>query len=330
MNDRIESFSIALLAAMVVASGCQGSDEADFEFGAGSYGSAGETDDASASDGSRAPVGDGEDEDEGDDGGEEPADDGDDEPGLPTEVCTGVDLVFVVNNTYTMMDEQLKLQAAAAGFVEQLAEAMPEVMGNIHVGVLTTDDHRFVGTTSACDAAYASGASYMVFGESMGDELGCSLEVGIDGDPNERPAQMLLGALADDMRMPGAFHDGFIRDKALLVLVIATDEDDRPDPVTGWGSQGDPSDWVATLAGLKGGHAQDVVVLSLVGTPKPNACPDPQWNGHEGAEIASRLIELTEAFPHGAVGDLCSAEYSSFLLGQVPSVADACNHFIAP
>lgn len=337
MNDRDNLFSRALLAFVVaVASGCGGDDESDYAFGTVGQGSAGPSeDDAGASDGSRVPSDDDGDP-EADPGPDDPGDDADDpeaeddDPGLPSEPCTGVDIVFVVNNTHTMMEEQLKLQAAATAFVEQIAQTLPDVMGNIHVGVLTTDDHRFVATTSACEAPYASGTSYMVFGETMGDELGCSLEVGIGGDPDDRPAQMLLGALSDEMRTPGAFHDGFIREKSLLVVVIASDQDDRPDAVTGWGSPGDPGDWIDALASIKGGHAQDVVVLSLVGTPKPNACPDDQWNGHEGAEIATRLIELTEGFPRGAVGDLCSPEYASFLLGQVPDVAHACNDFILP
>ena len=322
---------VHLWAAAVLATGCHVGGEGDYAFD-GALESAGETstqDDDVDGDGSRAPGGDAgeepKEEDDDDDDSEDP-----DAPELPVEPCVGLDLVFVVNNTHTMMDEQLRLQAAAAAFVDQLAMQIPEVMANSHIGVLTTDDHRFVATSSACTAPYASGASYMVFGETMTDELGCSLEVGIGGDPDERPAQMLLGALADDMRSPGAFHEGFVRDKALLVVVVATDEDDRPDPVTGWGSQGEPNDWAAALAAVKGGHEQDVVVLSLVGTPKPNACPDYQWNGHDGAEVADRLIDFTQAFRHGSVGDVCAPEYASFLLGRIPSIADACNEFVAP
>jgi hypothetical protein len=331
MSHARKSLSITLLVSMLGGSGCQGSEGADFEFGAEGSGAGDPADDGHEPEGSRSPL-DGDDEDDGSDADDPGEDEGpdDDGPGLPTELCSGIDLVFVVNNTYTMFDEQLRLQSAATEFVAEIAGAIPEVTQNMHVGVLTTDDHRFVASTSACEAPYASGASYMVFAETMGDELGCSLEVGIDGDPNDRPVQMLLGALSDEMLVPEGLHDGFLREKALLVVVIATDEDDRLDPVTGWGSVGDPVDWATALAGLKGGHAQDVVVLSLVGTPGPNACPDFQWNGHEGAEVATRLIELTEAFPHGAVGDLCSPEYASFLLGEVPSIADACTEFVAP
>lgn len=329
MNVRSGKRFVVLIVSAIV--GCQGGESGDYAFEAGIHGDGDEmttTAESKGSDGSRAGADDGDStggEDEGDD-----ATDDADEPGLPTEPCSALDVVFVVNNTYTMLDEQVRLREAAATFVDQLAEQVPEVMGDIQVGVLTTDDQRFVATTSACEVPYASGASYMVFGETMNDELGCSLDVGVGGDPDERPAQMLLGALSDDLRKPGAFHDGFIRDNALLVVVVATDEDDRHDAVTGWGSAGDPGDWVDALAGVKGGHVEDVVVLSLVGTPKPNACPEYQWNGHDGAEIATRLIELTEAFPNGAVGDLCSLEYGTFLLGQVPNVAAACTDFIAP
>jgi hypothetical protein len=315
--------------AMLTAGGCYVGGGNDSVFGSGADSAAEMTTTAGdeGRDGSRAAPGD-EDEDEGEDGEDTTTSGDDDGPGVPADPCVGLDLVFVVNNTQTMMEEQLRLQTAAGLFVEKLAEELPDVMANSHIGVLTTDDHRFVATTSACDVPYASGTSYITFGETMSDELGCSLEVGIGGDPDERPAQMLLGALADEMRMPGAFHHGFVRDEALLVVVIATDEDDRPDPLTGWGSEGAPADWVDALVSIKGGHERNVVVLSLVGTPKPNACPDYQWNGHDGAEIATRIIDFTESFSHGAVGDLCALEYASYFLAQVPSVAAACNDFI--
>ena len=79
--------------------------------------------------------------------------------------------------------------------------------------------------------------------------------------------------------------------------------------------------WIVTAA---------FVVLSLIGTEKPNACPEFQWDGSEGAEIAPRLREFTESFPRNAVGDVCAAEYGTFLDGVVPQIVQACQNYVLP
>jgi hypothetical protein len=141
---------------------------------------------------------------------------------------------------------------------------------------------------------------------------------------------MLAAALSDDNLVPGGFHNGFVRENALLVVVVVTNEEDEFEQDTMWGSAGDPGEWAATLAERKGGTAGNVVVLSLLGTPKPNACPDFQWDGTEGAQESPRLIEFTESFPQGAVGDICQPEYATFMLGVVPGVAAACAGYVPP
>jgi hypothetical protein len=71
-----------------------------------------------------------------------------------------------------------------------------------------------------------------------------------------------------------------------------------------------------------------VAVLSLLGHPKPNACPDYQWDDFNGAEIANRLIEFTTMFPAGAYGDVCSPTYDSFFADAVGQVQTACDNFV--
>jgi len=141
--------------------------------------------------------------------------------------------------------------------------------------------------------------------------------------------EMLLGALSDENLVPGAFHNGFLREEALLVIVVVTNEEDEFEEVTEWGSDGDPASWFDAIVTLKGGWANDIVVLSLVGNPEPSACLGP-WDGTQGAQYSPRLIEFTESFPQGAVGDICEPEYASFLLGVVPGVTAACAGYTPP
>ncbi len=267
------------------------------------------------------------------DGSDGPADSGSDGSGddgpmiVPGEPCIGVDMIFVVDNSETMAEEQARLVGSAAAWVNQVNTNIPSGMDGFHIGVLATDDSTFKttdGVGTAC--AFASGEVWMELGPNLGTELACALAQGIDGDPDERPMDNVLDALSDEALMPEGRHEGFLRDDALLVIVLLTDEEDDLEKVTGWGSSGDPAAWVQTLVDRKGGFHQNVVPLSLIGHEPPNACPPFQWDGASGAEIAPRLIEFTESFPAGAYGDICELEYNTFLSSVVTGVASACGN----
>lgn len=254
---------------------------------------------------------------------------GDDGP--PVVPCTGVDLLFVVDDTIPMLEEQIRLRATALAFVQQLAAAIPTLAEGINIGVITTDDDLFVQATAEPCGPYEGGNNWMVSSSTvLAAELECALSVGTAGSPNERPMDMLIASLADENLQPGGFHDGFLRESALLLVVLVTNEEDELEIDTSWGSAGDPPAWVEAVAARKGGFLHDVVVLSLLGTDKPNACPDDQWDGTEGAEVSPRLIEFTESFPQGSVGDICAQEYATFLLGVVPGVTAACANYTPP
>ncbi|MEM9454657.1 MAG: hypothetical protein AAGF11_10795 [Myxococcota bacterium] len=260
-------------------------------------------------------------------GGSESSTSGDPPP--PAEPCTAVDMIFVVDNSDPMLEEQLRLLGSTFAFVQQVQQTIPTLVDDIHIGVITTDDELFVqpgeSGVPGCELPYEGGNPWMISSSvALQAELECALMVGAEGSPNERPMDMLTGALSDENLAPGGLHNGFLRDEALLVVVLVTNEDDEIEDDTAWGSMGEPADWVATVAGRKGGWVNDVVVLSLLGTPKPNACPKFQWDGTEGAQVAPRLIEYTESFPQGAVGDICLPEYATFMLGVVPGVTAAC------
>ncbi len=247
----------------------------------------------------------------------------------PAEPCTAIDMIFVVDNSDPMLEEQIRLRATALAFIQQVEASTPTLMEDINIGVLTTDDDLFVQPSGeGCDVPYEGGANWMVSSSlALQTELECALNVGAAGSPNERPMDMLIASLADENLQPGQFHNGFLREDALLVVVLVTNEEDEVEDDTSWGSAGDPASWVAAMAERKG-YANNVVVLSLLGMPKPNACPDFQWDGTEGAQVSPRLIEFTESFPQGTVGDICEQEYATFMLGVVPGVAAACASYI--
>jgi hypothetical protein len=135
-----------------------------------------------------------------------------------------------------------------------------------------------------------------------------------------------MDAVAATLRAPDLItarcNDGFLRDDALLVLTLITDEEDDGD------SLGGPEEWYENVVAAR--DPETVMVLALVGHPKPNACIPEQWTGKDGAEIATRIITFTEMFDEGRVGDICAADYGPFFADAVTGIADTCGVAIPP
>ena len=261
---------------------------------------------------------------DGDSGGEDSGgEESTGEPVVDGMPCGGVDIVFVVDNSETMAEEQNRLISVASTFVSNLNAAIPSAAtGGFHVGVLTTDDTEFKTTDrdgTSC-GEFAEGP-WMSPGTGFPQQLACTLNQGVGGDSDGRPMDSLLGALVNAPTGAG----GFMREDALLVVVLVTDQDDASDPVEGGGSMGTPSEWAESLADIKG-FKQNVAVFSVVGHPAPNACPPFQWDGSTGAEIATNLIDFTERFPTNIVGDVCALQYSSQFTNAVDPLAEACGN----
>lgn len=352
MSRRGDKLGIVIAAALLCACGGLRSGEEDLESGSASDSSA-DTDAATSGDGSG---GSSSDPSGGDTTGEPTAGTSDDDPifdvgmggdGGPSVAagCDKVDLLFVIDNSESMVDEQDNLIAAVPGFVEAI-EDLDDIEG-YHVGIVSTDAYarqpeecRRVGALiTQTGGANSSGAAcgpwtegrFMTEQDDIGDGFRCAAAIGTAGDGNERPIDATLTAVSPLLNQEDACNDGFIRPDALLVVVIITDEEDDHEmlgPLEIAGSEGDPDEWFERLVDLKGGVEQNVAVLALLGHEKPNACPDFQWDQFNGAEIANRLIEFTQMFPAGAYGDVCASNYDQFFSDAVGQVQTACDNFI--
>jgi len=286
--------------------------------------------------------------------------------------CDKIDLVFVVDNSASMFDEQLSLQASFPEFVEQIEQVLPS--GDYQVLVLDTDvgpwnDGCYAAIYGSfdcglwcganceegcncecnaepcapfspmpCDAQLGAGRVTNSAGAPCGIPAGrrflrpedpdpagafqCMATVGLLGSPNERPMQALTTALGV-LGEPGGCNEGFLRDDALLIVTVVTDEDDKA-------SLGEPADWTAALVEAKGGFESSVVVLGLLGdadVPGGLCSPfDPTDNS--GASAAVRLRAWAESFPFGRWGSVCEPDYVPFFRDAVEAIDEACEEFI--
>ncbi len=296
---------------------------------------------------------------------------------LPGETmrCDKIDLVFVIDNSASMYDEQLSLLASFPEFIGEIEAVLPS--GDYRVMVMDTDVGQWNGgcyeamynsfdcglwcgancdpgcncecnsepcapfSPMPCDAQLGVGRVTNSAGAPCGIPDGrryllpedpdpnemfqCLATVGLLGVTVERPMQALttgLGPLSE----PGQCNEGFLRDDALLIVTVVTDEDDS------LASLGDPADWKSTLVDIKGGVDTSVVVLGLLGDPDVagGLCSPFDPTDNSGASSAERLREWAESFPFGSWGSVCEPSYVPFFRDAIETIDEACEEFIPP
>lgn len=267
------------------------------------------------------------------------------EPPAPDAGCDAVDFLFVIDNSATMGLEQENLVANFPAFIGGIQSTLQDV-DSYHVGIVTTD--AYGPNTDACSdigglvvrtggedssqtncGPYASGANFITEEDDLEAAFSCAARVGTDGDPSERPMTAVREALSIAMSVPGACNEGFLRDDALLVVVVISDEADGPgDPeafLTDGTSTGTPQLWRDTVVAAKQGIAENAVALVLANY-HGGAC-EPFDEMFDGAN----LVEFAELFgDNGFVGGICERDYAPLFAQAVDVVSSACAGFVPP
>jgi hypothetical protein len=160
-------------------------------------------------------------------------------PDVPTVyACDTVDILFVIDNSGSMFQEQESLVKSFPKFIQQIEAIQPKIK-SYHIGVVSTDvgsgPHTFTG--SSCkpggdegklqNAPVGTGCSgsYPKFLEgpsaTMADDFGCVAALGTGGCGFEQQFEAALRALSGQ-----SYNDGFLRKNAPLAIIFITDEDD--------------------------------------------------------------------------------------------------------
>lgn len=259
----------------------------------------------------------------------------------PPQACGQIDLLFVVDNSASMGDNQVSLAASFPGFVSAMRQRLA-FADSYHIGVVTSDAYRYnapgcqsIGDlvtktggleSSMSTCTFGSGQRYMDQSDpNLGANFACAARVGVLGDDDEKMARALMSALEPNRMC----NQGFLRRNSLLVVVMITDEDDVPDECNAdtppvcrtYGSGGDNQMWFDTVVRARGGIASNIVMLSLIGRVN-NSC---------GAQIASRLTGFTRRFGNtGLIGDICAMSYDGFFNEALSIIENACRGYIPP
>jgi hypothetical protein len=184
-----------------------------------------------------------------------------------------------------------------------------------------------------CDPA--EGRRYMIDGQpEVATTFECMANVGTYGSGLEKPMLATVSAAAADINGAGGCNEGFLRDDAILVLTLITDEeDDMADPDAP-GSPGDPPDWVQAVIDAKYGNDKAVVALGLLDDCESAdslcaPCGDPN-SGEAGAERSPRLHEFITSFPYHVLGSICAPDYTQFFIDATSIIDLSCDEFFPP
>jgi len=159
------------------------------------------------------------------------------------------DILFVVDNSCSMGDEQSSLAVNFASFV-QIVEALDM---DYQIGVTTTDtgdNGQLEGTTRIITPNTPDPAGAFASNVNLGTS-GSGIEKGLDGG---------YLALSSPNIDPGGYNDGFLREEAGLRLIMVSDEQEQSTLLGG----GDPTAYVSYFQGLKA-NPDHVIISDISG-----------------------------------------------------------------
>lgn len=186
-------------------------------------------------------------------------------------------------------------------------------------------------SNTTCD--FASGRRFIASGEpDLSGAFECAARVGTNSSLGEKPMEAMIQGLTGSGDVASC-NEGFLRDNAVLVVVIITDEDDNgphADDLEG-DSAGSPQAWVDALVEAKNGNADAIISMALIGDgDAPDGICEPLDPAtFEGAEPAPRIREFTQMWGnHGIVGSVCADSYLEFFESAVETIGSACDEFV--
>ena len=169
---------------------------------------------------------------------------------IPVELNRDIDILFVVDNSGSMEEEQTSLNANFQNFINVL-EGIQGGLPNVHIGVVSTDVGAGPFNISGCTGSGDNGTMQSVargpsctapsgafisdvedpanpgsritnYNGTLADTFACIAELGTSGCGFEQPLESMRRALNGS----NPTNSGFLRENAFLAVIIISDEDD--------------------------------------------------------------------------------------------------------
>jgi hypothetical protein len=242
--------------------------------------------------------------------------------------CSKMDLVFVVDNSESMEEEQGSLKANFPKFINVIQNYKTKAGRELdfRIAVTSTDAandkgrFRTVGGIARPWLERSDANIVSVFGERAA--------IGITGSFDEQPLETLKLSLTD--RITDKSNGTFLREDALLAVVILTDEDVAglgPDVKLGlppvFIPAKEPAAYIADIDALKAGKRERWASAVIAGP----AQPAPTCKAVE----ATKLEDFTAKTGKNAIfSSICDTDLSGALERAVETFSAACKDFSGP
>ncbi len=267
----------------------------------------------------------------------------------PKEACDKMDILFVIDNSGSMDEEQTNLIANFPAFAD--------LIDGYITSADTPIDYRIAVTTAGRDVRYKISGFPLTFDEggdngafrrecgsdkawiekadgNVASTFSCRANVGTNGPGAEMPLLGMEWSLS--RRMDDGTNAGFLRDDALLAVIMITDQDDcsREDDdfeINGYApSCFDPNDanikplshYLDFLDTLKGDRRK--WASAVIAGPGPGSCSS---NFGEAAG-ATRMVDfVSQAGDNSVLSSICSGDLTNALQEALDTFESACDDF---
>jgi hypothetical protein len=255
--------------------------------------------------------------------------------------CDKMDILFVVDNSASMDDDQAALAAAFPQFASVIENYTNHTGQHLdyRVAITTTDvtwvdifipvtgnDGKFV--TGNCPQ-WPAGRGWLQRGDTdVSGAFSCAAQVGSDGSGFEMELEGAKLALLDRIPTP---NGSFVRPDALLAIVFLTDENDcskpglavdlgNPDPCANSAGLEPVANYVAKFDTLKGGHGR-WATASIAIPPGAGSCAG------DGSSENVRLKSFTDmAGTNGVFTNICAGNMAQSLMQAFDTFGLACEN----
>jgi len=253
--------------------------------------------------------------------------------------CRKVDFLFVVDDSGSMAANQAQLLASFPGFIDAMRDALAGVVDSYHVGVITSD--AYSGNAPGCTAIgdlvtqtegynssdqvctpFADGNRFATENDDLEEVFPCMAQVGTSGSPIEQPVTALIASLDPSKSGPDGCNAGFLRDDAILVVVIVTDDPPYDLDVDDAHLTTDTSHWYGDVIAAKHGDPEAVVVIGFV--------PWMDISCVFGSESPNLIGFLQEFGEQGVLASVCEPDYGPIFAAAVETIVTTCENFDPP
>lgn len=217
---------------------------------------------------------------------------------------SAVDILFVVDNSASMAEEQAALASGFSAFMENLEGANSD----FHIGVVSTSQD----STDPDRGKMIGDPPFLTVDDDYVTEFQNRVNLGTKGSDKEKGLEAAAYALSPEMLV--LYNVGFLRPEANLLVIIVSDEEDCSDDgfLDGYDSTAcyrlaDLLTPVPTLINRifdAKNNGEFVQIGAIVG-PYDGSCGENAFSGRRYGEAALRT--------GGILGRICDADWSNVL-----------------